>query len=530
MRENKRIREAQFWRAGTTLAIFLAINAVLRFALIPLNSAEYTDGILQLTQFANQTGVYPPLYTCFTWPIAFLIGPLWAGRLVSAAFSTAAVVPIFLLAQRSFGNRAAMFSALVYTVAPASLRWAPRVMTESTFCFFFWFCCERLITAQGARVKEEVDKALVWANILGALAALTRYQGIFLGGPAIAIALWHWRENKFISWKGLASLGFYLAVPIWSTITNTIHGTQMVDRIGDNALMTFILNAEPFLLLMPYFLTYPVTIIMFFGMAKARARPRHQLQPLTLYVFIVLLVLQSLFGSFQERYFLPLFGLLYIWAGVGMAVLDHRFRNRGHERLRPYVPILICVWSAFIAFLVLVGQRQAWGDFRWASEEAGRLARTTNARLFTNEIYRPESEGGQKRVHLFPMPFLDDTMEPSFVVSTPAQKAIVSNKADFFARMNVFYLDDQYYTDKQPLRAGDLLIMSDAYGGPMQVEALSHLYQLEQAATFSSTITPIFPDIMAPPNTAQNPGAWLQRYQPQTFTTTIWRVTVARGR
>lgn len=520
MRENRRIRRAQVLRSGTTLAIFVGINLLLRLALTPLNQAEYTDGILQLTQFANQTGIYPPLYTALTWPFAFLVGPLWAGRLVSAVFSALAIIPIYLLAKRSFGARAALFASLIYTVAPVSLRWAPRVMTESVFCFFFWFACERLITARATRNPEETESALMWSGVLGALAALTRYQGVFLAPPVLALGWVLYRRTGKVPWKGLMGLIPYGLIPLWSAATNTIHGGQLTERMGDVPFMTFLLNGEPFVLLFPYFLTYPVAILVTMGLCKGRPRPRASLLPLTVYVFSVLLVLQSLFGSFQERYFLPLFGLFFIYGGLGMAVLDHILRRR-QPWLRPYVPITVVTWCVFVSFFVLLGGRQAFGDIRFASEFAARTANEEGGRIFTNEIYRAERAPSGKTVTLIP-----GVLNASLGVS--ASDAIVANKVEFFARRNAFYLDNEYYEGRLPLRKGDLLVMSQIYGLEAQYPVLSRLYDLESVAEFNARVYPIYPDIMSIPGTAQNPAAFLYRYTPQDFTTVVLRVNGPR--
>jgi hypothetical protein len=516
MKDNKRIRRAQFLRSWKAICFFLVINLVLRLAITPLNDAEYTDGILQLTQFANQTGIYPPLYTLLCWPLAQFIGGVWAGRIVSAFFSALAVIPIYLMAHRSYGGRAAFFAALLYTVAPVSLRWAPRVMTESVFSFFFWFSCERIMAAYMARDPRESNSALLWAGILGALSALTRYQGVLLVAPVLCVAWMLRRRTGLLPWKGLLGLLAYASIPIWSTVTNTIHGGQFAERVGDVPLMTFILNAEPFVLYFPYFLTYPVAILVMMGMIKGRARRFGSLLPLTLYVFAVLLFLQSLFGSFQERYFLPLFGLFYIWGGLGMACADHSLRRR-NPALRPYVPIVACTWSLFIAVLVLLGSRQAFGDIRAATEAAAVVKREEGGRIFTNEIYRAERAASGKEVVLIP-----DLLTVNLGVS--ASPAIVANKVEFFANTNVFYLHPEYYEGRLLLKAGDLLVLSDIYGADEGVRLLREHYLLRPLGTFESVVIPVFPDIMSTPGTAQNPAAFLYRYSPQPFRTFLVRV------
>jgi hypothetical protein len=498
VRENKRIRQTQAIRWGGGLLLFVIVNFVLRAALLPVNQAEYTDGILQLTQFSQPTGLWPPLYTALCWPLSLLVGPMWSGRIVSVIFSTAAVIPIYLLALRSFGARAAIFAALVYTVAPTSLRWAPRVMTDATFTFFFWCACERLIAAQGSRDEGYVNKALAWACAWGTLASLTRYQGLLLAPPVLVLAIVHWRLNRFFPLRGVLCLLFYALVGVWLIHAGTIHGGQYEQRTAQVGLwMTFLVSAEPFVLYMPYFLTYPVALLVMLGLNQARARPRHMMIPLTTYIFIVLVIAQSLFASFQERYFLPFFGFLYIWAGVGLAIVDHRYRRR-FPRLRPYIPIITVAWSLFISALVIIGSRQAFGDIRAASRYVASLTATNPAeRVYGNEQY--------------PLP-------------GPPNRASHAPKMNFFSRRPVYLLSDEYFAGTVRLEPGDLVMLSSRHGAEFHLEALLRLYDLEELKVFDSTVTPVFPDIMSIPGTDQSAMAWLYRYVPQHFYTAVYRV------
>lgn len=493
VKENKRIRRTQLLRWTATLAFFLVINC-LRVLLLPINQAEYTDGVIQVTQFSNPTGIYPPLYTAIVWPFSLIFGQLWSGRLVSTAFSILGVIPIYHLAQRTFGMRPAIFAALIYTVAPTCLRWSPRVMTEATFCFFFWYACERIVAAQGAKTLELANKALAMAGVFTALAAMTRYQGMALVLPVIATAGWLYYKRGFLPWRGTLTLALCSFVVLWSRYAGNVHGDQFEERTKTlGAIGTFLYNAEPFLLLMPYFLTYPVAALVFIGLDKGRARPGHAMLPITLYVFVVLLVAQSLFSSFQERYFLPFFGLLYIWGGVGMAIVDDRLRRHQLGRLRPWVPIVVVVWSLFISMLVLLGSRQAWGDIKKAAVFAAKEAKTSpGIKIYSNEVY-------------------------------PAAKNNFAFKAQFFAKHSVESLDQNILTGRAPLEPGDLIILSDAYGAQAIEPMLRALYPIEQVATFKSTITPVFPDLMSD-GTDQKPEAWNHRYWPQEFNTTVWRI------
>ena len=516
MKDPTRRRKTQRLRWGAGLAIFVAINVILRLALMGINQAEYTDGIIQITQFKNPDllGIYPPLYPAMNWLLSFLTGPLWAGRLVSTLFSAFAVIPLYLLALRSFGMRAAVFAALVYTVAPVALRWSPRVMTDATFSFFFWFACERLIAAQGAKNEKGANWALAGASIFGVLASLTRYQGMLLAPPVLFLAFWKWKTKRHATWKGSLFILLYALVPLWDVFAGSIHGTQFLERTEAlGAWMTFILTAEPFFLSVPYFLTYPVFLLGLLGIYVGKARRRYGMTWLVVYVFLVLLVAQSLFASFQERYFLPFYGLMYILAGLGLAVVDDRCRRK-FPRMRPYMPLLVVVWSLFISTLVLVGSRQAFGDLREASEFAGRTLREQGTgRLYANEIYRRER---------------------------PGQPRIAALKASFFSGQDVEYLEQQFLTGQRRLDEGDIVMISSRSdpGGEL-VRMLSQTHNLEllthedqdgsEREFFISILTPVFPDLMENRSLEQSPMAWLYRYQPQTFYTRVYRVASNQG-
>ena len=289
MKENKRIRRTQVKRWGGGLLAFVIINFVLRMLLIPINAGEYTDGILQLTQFYEPTSLWPPLYTALCWPLSLIVGPLWSGRVVSALFSTAAVIPIYLMALRCFGARAAVFAALMYTVAPVSLRWAPRVMTDATFSFFFWCACDRILAAQAALDRAEANRALAWACAWGTLATATRYQGFMLIPPVVAVAIYHWVQHKFFPLKGVMSILMYTLIVPWLLHVGMLHGQQFEERTANLGAQMLLIVGEPFLLYIPYFLTYPVALLTMLGMNQGRARPRHSMMPITLYVLAVLL-------------------------------------------------------------------------------------------------------------------------------------------------------------------------------------------------------------------------------------------------
>ncbi len=506
MSEIKQLRKRQRLRWGVALLSFVILNLVLRAMLLPINEGEYTDGILAITQFREHTGIYPPLYGALVWPFSWIFGELYAARFVSWGFSAAGVIPLFLLARRSFGVRAAVFAALVYTVAPVSLRWSTRVMTDATFCFFFWFAVERLMAAQGATGSRPLERALTFASIFTVLAALTRYQGILLVPAIVGVLIYQYRRRGMLGWKGLLPLAGLVLLPVWSMLTGNIHASQFSERWGEfGPLYVLVLTAEPFLLTMPYFLTYPVAFLTLLGMTVGKARSRYMLMPMTLYFLVSFLVLQSLFASFQERYFLPFFGLLYIWAGLGLAVVDDRGR-RYWPRFRFHAPVAVTVWSLFVAFLVVAGSRGAFGDLVRATRYAVDVVDAAGrGDVYTTEIYR------------------HGRADPA------AGGRIAATKASFYADREVRYLSPEVLAGREPLARGDVLLLSsrDLVGDEFQ--RLRDRYQLELLGQFQTGIVPIFPDLMEQRQQEQTPLAWLLRYQPQSFETRVYRVIGPRA-
>jgi 4-amino-4-deoxy-L-arabinose transferase-like glycosyltransferase len=475
------------------LRILLAAAFVLRMALLPLNSAEYTDGILQLIQFEQPSGIWPPLYTALCWPLGKAVGPLWAGRLVSAIASTLAIVPICRIAQRLYGDRAALHAGIICMLAPAALRWAPRVMTEATFSLLFWWACERIVAA--LQEPERAVRCLVGACVAGALASLTRYQGL-LAAPLVAGAALCVARRGGSPWKAMPALALFAAPLLWSQLAGNIHGEQFAERSAMAPFLVLLANAEPFVLLTPYFLTYPVAACAVLGALKAEGRDRLPFAVLVLAVGGALIVVQSLFSSFQERYLLPWYGLLFVYAGAGLAHVMESLRRRGLGRLAPYAALATHGFAAMVAALVLYGSRDVFGDLRRAAEAA---AATGAPRIFTNETYRVRGD-----------------------------QVIAGDKVRFFAPGREVLLLAEMRGGRTILKPGDVIVLSGAYGAEQVLMQLQGRANLEFLAEEKAVVLPVFPDIMARPGTAQNPSAFVFRYEPQPFSSTVWRVVSAR--
>ncbi len=499
--------------------ILLIVCVVVRLALTPINAAEYTDGVIQAMHFVHPQGsIWPPLYSALVYPVRFLVGFEWAGRLISAIASGLAILPIYLMTRRAFGTRAALYAGIFYITAPVANRWGIRLMTDATFSLFFWWCCERLSFASDERNEKKARLALSMGAMFCVLASLTRYQGLMLLVPVLAVAgvVWHrFRKPPLMPLMWLLGLA---VLPVWIAINEVefLHTQQFVDRTLEAPLPAWkvvLINAESFVLLMPYFVTYPVAIFMFMGMFQTRLRRGPFLGWLALYTAIVLLVAQSAFSSFQERYFLPAMGFVWIFAGSGMYSLQERWLRSNRPtraRLFPWVMIFSFAFCAAFSGLVLIAQREAFGDIARASRFA-RDNSSESTRIFTNEVYRDSPQ------------------------------VIAGDKVSMYAERQVEYLGSGYIPSDLSLPPttrlpdGSILVLSSAYGASQFHGYLSRWYRLElltdpsrpDANPFTSSILPIFPDIMsiAP---AQNPVAWNYRYLWQTFSTRVYIVRESR--
>ena len=58
--------------------ILLAICGLTRLLMLPWNTAEYTDGVLQVRTLVDPVGIWPPLYSTLVYILKFVFGFLWS--------------------------------------------------------------------------------------------------------------------------------------------------------------------------------------------------------------------------------------------------------------------------------------------------------------------------------------------------------------------------------------------------------------------------------------------------------------------
>jgi 4-amino-4-deoxy-L-arabinose transferase-like glycosyltransferase len=273
---------------GALLLGFLAFNAIFRLALIRQNAGEYTDGILQITQFERADSFWPPLYTALVWVVRMMgVEAILAGRLVAVASSVLLVLPLWSLARSWSGRRAALFTVALYTVSPLALRWSLHVMTDVPFLLFFHLACAALL-GSAARLKAEKENKtsqadpaygaaasagnrLAWATLWAVLATLTRYQGLMLVPLVGWVLVLVWRRRGAGRAAATAIQLAWLALPAWLLYQRFGHIGQVAERqAGDWAktLLNYWNLFEMFLYILPYAVTLPVFAFFVIGLVR----------------------------------------------------------------------------------------------------------------------------------------------------------------------------------------------------------------------------------------------------------------------
>lgn len=159
------------------------------------------DGVVYLEQAAlfrsgeiaeALRGHYPPLYPASIALVETILpDPVAAGKAVSVAFGTLALIPLVILGQAIFPARAVRAAAVIYCLSPFLLTFAGDVLTESLFVFLV---LSALAGLWKAGTTGRVLPAIVAALSVG-LACVTRPEGVLLIPFGLA-ALWVLRSPR----------------------------------------------------------------------------------------------------------------------------------------------------------------------------------------------------------------------------------------------------------------------------------------------------------------------------------------------
>ena len=510
------------------LSVFIFIVLAFRLALIDINAAEYTDGILQITmlkfpELSNGNMIWPPLYAILSQALHYTgLSLESAAKLVSILSSVAVFIPLYYIGRMVNGKLCGLLTVLVYAAQPMAWRWSIRVMTESLYVFLFTLSILLVLIALQEMEKQTLFKLRAFVNkripppniilglsiIAGVLCGMTRFTGVILI-PIYLYCIWCLLERPsrsrgmMVLIPAVAMLGWLI---IFWWILKSPHQGQFGERTGSALGITLInyLNvAESFVYLYPYYITFPIFLFGLWGWARmfATEDPLHrQFCWLMVYFTIMILGMQSVFQAFQSRYLLPLVPFFAVTAGYAFAGLIRRAKQ---QRFAHLVVGAILIHSLAWSAAVVIMQRGTFGEIKAAAMYIKSLDLPNTTQIFCHEVYNPGmgihsvkmSYWSGKKVKPFPLinrsgkPMIpDDIPEGSYVV-------LIST-----------YTSRKLYP----------LFRSQLYS-KYSISALPN-------SSFHSYNIPIFDDIMEMPGTGQNPSGWVYRYRVQNFNSTVYRI------
>jgi 4-amino-4-deoxy-L-arabinose transferase-like glycosyltransferase len=385
--------------------------------------ARVADNLLSGNGYVDIRGVvrpgFPPLYSLLIAAVTPLThNSELAGRIVSLLMGAALVVPVFLIARRIYGERPALFAALLVAFHPFLTSLSASVLTEAAYLLLVisgvYYTCEvyfgqRISGSAGWRPALGAGacfgmaylaraEALVFA--LASIAALAA-AGLFRKGAARAAVAclglllpvmlfmtpyvaFTWVHTGHLRIEGKTGGNYELGERINSGMTFTqaesgiagLSGSKpaaaspapTVAQLGAYALRAAKRQARTLVHLLPTpmfgsVLLLTLVVLGLFRSAWSRARLGAELYFLLLLcaAFVPLLTIQW----FWERFAAPFVPFLIIWAGNGCAELyawladTARLLRRKPPSFNRFAAAAVLVFAALLAFAGLNNLRAA---------------------------------------------------------------------------------------------------------------------------------------------------------------------------
>ncbi len=184
------------WRAAAVCP-----DATLYIALAQaLEAGDFRAGLHEMGW-----NTYPALLASLHWA-----GMDWetAGKWWGVLVSSLVVLPMFGWLRRQFDDRVATAGCLLYAVHANVIEWTPEVLRDPTFWFLFMLAVYLIW-----RAVTEIRWGLFFAaGLVGALAVLTRFEGLFLVIPLCIWAAARWRALHCARGRLVAGVIVVLAV------------------------------------------------------------------------------------------------------------------------------------------------------------------------------------------------------------------------------------------------------------------------------------------------------------------------------
>jgi 4-amino-4-deoxy-L-arabinose transferase-like glycosyltransferase len=293
----------------------------------------------RFADYVQSYGYYPPIYDLVSSGYFRLFGiSAEVGRFASATFLLLSVWLIFEFANRTYGPKVGLLSAIFLGAMPG-LFWVSKfAMLESALVFFFTLTLFFFFSW----INVNKNKALVLSALALGVGFLAKYQIAVAGIVMAAAIVWLCRDRlraRLSKFTLLALMAILVVVP-WLFVVGFGKGNDLVyaisvggedrvaytQRFGPFALPVFYLIEMTW----PYNNTHPIFLPLFalglLGVAFFAYRRRKE-DKFFLVWFLIVYVFFTLVPNKQWRYVVPLFPVLAISAGNFLAFSFRKLQN-----------------------------------------------------------------------------------------------------------------------------------------------------------------------------------------------------------
>ena len=260
--------------------------------------------------------------------------------------------------------------------SPLLWQWSLKVMPDTLFLMFFWWCLERLVTVY----IEKKETAWWQACLLGALAALTRPEGILLllwiliSGVGLSNqGIWKRILAILVMWTGpLYFLSQKFMTLIWA------YQEGMGQTEGDGQVhfpfVKFIDHLYAYMS-QPVYIFTPLVSGSPFGdcqMSRRKDLTGEAFVKIILQICLLIFISRLIPTGYQDRHFMPFLPLLLLAAGYQLEMFFESLdKQKGHVRLMVWKNglLTLCLsWMALFSAGVLISQYDSFGDIKRSSE------------------------------------------------------------------------------------------------------------------------------------------------------------------
>jgi 4-amino-4-deoxy-L-arabinose transferase-like glycosyltransferase len=370
-----------FFAFAAVYAVFISLG--LTTAVLQWDEAPHLNGGLFLLQgqfntFMHVNAFYPPMFDVATAGFFNIFGiSLLSSRLVALTFSVLTLWVVFEFANKMYGAKTALLSAVLLGVMPGFFWLSRMAMIETMLTFFFTLSLLLFFTW----LKNKQNKFLVLSGLALGIGFLTKYQVVIAGAVMVFSILFLARgqlKARFSRFT-LLILAFAAVAAVWVIIAYQTYASDMFNQwiyaleVGNPGK---VLYADRFLtpifyfvdMTWPYSHIHPISVLLYgvglagLGFFGWRRKPEDKF---LLIWFVTVFVFFTLIPNKEWRYVIPLFPTLAISAAClimfSYSKLLGALKSELSLKRKRNVKIAAALLTVFLAVGVALSVNDAYG-------------------------------------------------------------------------------------------------------------------------------------------------------------------------